>query len=99
MPAADGFALYTHGESPGGGATKVLWNVRKTAVARLLVARGTELESGDTFTQSFSRASGGGLPGAIYPSIVDLPHAGCWRLELSTRGFKASLVVLGVDSP
>jgi hypothetical protein len=66
-------------------------------VNRTLVIRGTELGGADTFQQTFRRTGTSGMPGTSYPSIVDLPHAGCWRLELSTRGFTATVVVLGVD--
>jgi hypothetical protein len=30
-------------------------------------------------------------PGEIYPSIVDVPKAGCWHLELFWSGNKASV--------
>jgi hypothetical protein len=33
-----------------------------------------------------------------YPSIVVLPHAGCWRLDLTSGTAKGTLLVLGVDA-
>jgi hypothetical protein len=33
-------------------------------------------------------------PGEIYPSIVDVPQAGCWHFDLSWSGHKASVELL-----
>jgi hypothetical protein len=88
------FGLWANGASPSGGAMKVLWVVRKTAVGRRLTVHGIELGGGmDAFFQSFQRAGGSDVAGANYPSIIDIPHAGCWQLTVATRGFKGTLVV------
>jgi hypothetical protein len=92
-PAAPRFGLWANGASPSGAAMKVLWIVRKAAVGRILTVHGTELGGMDAFFQSVRRAGGSGVAGANYPSIVDIPHAGCWQLTVATGGFKGTLVV------
>jgi hypothetical protein len=93
-PASTTFGLWTNGASPSGEAMKVLWVVQKKAVGRALTVHGIELGSGtDAFFRRFPRAAGGGVGGAIYPSIVDIPHAGCWQLTVATGTFKGTLVV------
>jgi hypothetical protein len=89
---APAFSLWTNGTAPEGWATKVLWRVPLGRGDRELVIRGRSLDDGGTFEQRSVRAGGG----AGYPSIVTLPSAGCWRLEVRTGGVKASFVVKAV---
>jgi hypothetical protein len=86
------FALWANGAAPEGWATKVLWRIPVGRGERELVIRGTSLDGGGTFEQRSLRAGGG----AGYPSIVDLPSAGCWRLDVRTGGVKARFVVKAV---
>ena len=92
-PARPTFALWTNGQAPEGWYTKVLSLVPLGRGDGELVIRGRSLDgSGGTFEQRFKRAGGGGG----YPSIVELPSAGCWRLDVRTSGLKGSLVVRAV---
>jgi hypothetical protein len=88
---SDGLVLYTHGRTLS-GTTKILWSVRKGFGARLTL-RATRLDGPGAFTQRF--AHGGGQ----FPSIVDVPQAGCWRLSLRTGKVRATFVAQAVDTP
>jgi len=88
---SDGLVLYTHGRTLS-GATKILWVVRKRYSAKLTL-HATRLDGAGSFTQSFSHRGG------QFPSIVDLPGAGCWRLSLRTGKVRATFVVQAVELP
>jgi hypothetical protein len=88
---SDGLVLYTHGRTLSGD-TKILWVVRKRYSAKLTL-HATRLDGAGSFTQSFSHRGG------QFPSIVDLPGAGCWRLSLRTGKVRATFVVLAVELP
>jgi hypothetical protein len=88
---SDGLVLYTHGRTPD-GATKILWVVRRR-YGPTLSLRATRLDGSGTFTQRF--AHGGGQ----FPSIIDIPTSGCWRLSLRTGKVRATFVVQAVDAP
>jgi hypothetical protein len=62
-----------------------------------LVVRGRRLDRPGSFRQEFSAISYGGQQGApSYASIVDVPSAGCWQLQLSTGTLRASVVFQAV---
>jgi hypothetical protein len=90
--------IYTGGTMPQGWSTKVLWAFvgpkhRNRGSARLTV-RGTRLDARGRFTQRFGAIGYEGQAGApSYASIIDVPSAGCWRLDVSTRKLHASVVV------
>jgi hypothetical protein len=88
---SDGLVLYTHGRTLS-GTTKILWIVRKGYGATLTL-RATRLDGEGAFTQRFAHRGG------QFPSIVDLPGPGCWRLSLRTGNARASFVVRAVDQP
>jgi hypothetical protein len=75
-------------------ANKVLWVVRAPRHGRPLriVAR----RGGATVR--ISRAADSG-PGEIYPSYVDLPKAGCWRLTLAWGPHRARIDVAVTGPP
>ncbi len=86
------FALWAGGKAPPPGPNqKILWIVRNTHAYGSLVVRGIELGGMDAFRQSFSTVGG-----REYPSIVVIPSAGCWRLDVSNGGAKGTLVVQAV---
>jgi hypothetical protein len=80
--------VYTGGKTPNGGTTKILWLAHGTGAGLVLVVRGKRLDHRGSFTQSFSTAGGD-----EYPSIVRVPAAGCWQLQL-TSGTKSARVTL-----
>ena len=85
------FALWPHGNTPTGGATKVLWIVRNVHAGLSIVVRGRELGSTATFRQTFPTVGA-----AQYPSIVKLPHVGCWQLDVASGGARGTFVVEAV---
>jgi hypothetical protein len=88
--------IYTGGSAAAGYSTKILWvftarSARGRGATRLAV-RGRRLDAPGSFRQEFAAVSYAGQRGApSYASIVDVPSAGCWRLELSTGSLRASL--------
>ena len=97
-------AIYTGAEMPQGWSTKVLWTFVRRAQrgqgGRELVVRGTRLDARGTFTQRFGAISYGGQRRApSFASIIDVPKAGCWRLDVSTAKLRASVVVRAITAP
>lgn len=88
---SEGLVLYVGGRTPDGRATKILWTTSKGG--RSLTISGRRLDGPGSFRQSQSRA------GAGFPSIINVPQAGCWRLEVRTRKLHASAVVRAIDPP
>jgi|SRR5215210_1114056 len=102
-PTPEGGALlYTHGHGPGGGNMKVPWWVRRGSGPSLEVA-GTRLDAPGSFSQRFpaALAFSSHPPGydAVFPSIVDVPAAGCWLLKVRTAQLAGVLVVRAIDFP
>jgi hypothetical protein len=98
--ADDRLLMYTHGVGPGDLSAKVPWWTRDEAAPSLELT-GIRLDSPGHFTQEFPQAGNAGSrpPGyrAVYPSIVDVPAAGCWLLRLRAAQRGAVLVVRAVD--
>jgi hypothetical protein len=87
--------LTTHGHD-GDRNMKVPWRVRGKW-GPLLTLTGTRLDGKATFRQDF-HANFGTDGQVVYPSIVDIPVAGCWLLRLRTAGLAGVIVVRAVDS-
>ena len=83
--------LPTGGAWADGQAAKVLWWPRKGGAARSITIRGRSFDGGGTFLQA-SRASSSG-----YPSIVEIPSEGCWRLDIVTGRLRGTVVVRAVS--
>ena len=62
------------GKMPDGGNTKILWFVREATVGPILIQG--DSDRGGRFEASFEGAGS-------YPSIVEVPSAGCWTLRAS----------------
>ena len=91
--AAASLELPTNGKWADGQAAKVLWWARKRATTRVIVIRGTSLDGGGTFLEKFPAASSGGG----YPSIVDIPTEGCWRLDVTIGRLRGHVTVRAVS--
>jgi hypothetical protein len=88
------FALWAGGTAPPPGPNqKILWVIRNRGQEGLLTVRGREVGGTDTFTQRFGSVGAADPAGTLYASIVSAPHAGCWRLDVSSGRVKGSLVV------
>jgi len=85
--------LTTHGHD-GDRNMKVPWWVDRKAGGSLTLV-GTRLDASGSFRQVFQMA---GAPERVYPSIVDIPAAGCWLLRLRTGKLAGVLVVRAVDA-
>jgi hypothetical protein len=93
--ASDGLVLYTHGGT-GNPTAKILWRVRTwRRAARTMTIQATRLDGPGAFTVRLRGAGGTSL----FPSIIDIPQAGCWRLSLRTGKVRATFVVEAVDAP
>jgi hypothetical protein len=86
--------LHTHGQMPGGSATKILWYVRAPGGNRRLTLEGRRMGGADTMRQEFPEAS----PPKNYPSIVTIPVAGCWKLSLKSGQVRGTVVMQVVDA-
>ena len=84
--------LPTGGAWGDGSTAKVLWWPRGRGGGRALTVRGRSLDGGGSFVEKFSAASSG------YPSIVDIPSAGCWRIDVTTGKLHGTVVVRAVSS-
>ena len=84
-------------ELPAGGAwadghtAKILWWPRRRGAAHSIAIRGRSLEGGGTFVEKFSAS------GSNFPSIVDLPSAGCWRVDVTTGKLHGTVYVNAVS--
>jgi hypothetical protein len=83
--------LPTGGAWADGHTAKVLWWPRKRGGGRSIAIRGRSLDGGGTFLEKFP-ASGGN-----FPSIVDFPSLGCWRVDLSTGKLRGTVYVNAVS--
>jgi hypothetical protein len=77
-----------HPENP---ANKVLWVVGSPRNRQPLLV--TARPAGDAGRAVHLREEADSGPGEIYPSIVDLPSPGCWRLELRWTSHRAVIDV------
>jgi hypothetical protein len=91
------FAVYTGGLNPGTRASeKILWIVpRRKHVGALLAISGRKDGSTTvTYRRRLGEVSSAQTPGHLYPSILDLPVPGCWKLTLRTAKISATVGVL-----
>jgi hypothetical protein len=84
--------LYTHGHA-GDRNMKVPWFVTKDWGPTLELF-GTRLDAAGSFKQEFPMAIS---PRGVFPSIVDVPAAGCWLFRLRTARLAGVLVVRAID--
>ena len=83
--------IYTGGRTPNGGSTKILWLAQGSGAGLVLVVHGRRLERRGSFTQRFSTVGGD-----QFPSIVNVPAAGCWQLQLISGSKRARVTFLAV---
>lgn len=88
LPGADRAVVYAGGLAPEGWSTKFLWWSPQPAGGVAL--DGWRLDGLGTFRQSFPAAASD--DGTVYPSIVEIPTAGCWAVRV-TIGPRTGLAV------
>jgi hypothetical protein len=86
-------AMHIHGTMPDGGATKILWVIWAAAVGPVLVITGHNLTGAGRTHQAFPAASGGGVAGTPYPSIIDVPIPGCWQFHLRSGQVRGTVTM------
>ena len=74
---------------PGDPNNKILWVVHQPRGGRPLQITATRLD-GEVDTVQLSLPANSG-PGEIYPSIVDVPTAGCWHFALAWNGNQSAI--------
>jgi hypothetical protein len=85
--------MYSGGQSPDGRISmKILWEMRRGS-AMLLGVRGTRLDGAGAFTLKLSSTSSNSKQ---FPSIIDVPGPGCWRLTLKAGTSTVHVAVLVV---
>jgi hypothetical protein len=87
--------LWAGGKAPGTGPNqKILWVIRNRGETPTIVVRGTQIGgTGGSFKQEFHAVGGTDPVGTSYASIVNVPHAGCWRLDVSSGRVKGAVVL------
>jgi hypothetical protein len=91
------FAVYTGGLNPGTRTNeKILWIIakRKRVGPRLAISGRKDGSSLVTYRRRLAEAGSEQVPGYNYPSILDLPVPGCWKLTLRTGKVAATVSVL-----
>lgn len=91
------FAVYTGGLNPGTRTNeKILWllPLRKRVGPRLVISGHKDGSTTVTYRRRLAEAGSGDTPGHDYPSILDLPVPGCWKLTLRTAKISATVSVL-----
>jgi hypothetical protein len=84
------FADPIHAGHPENPSNKVLWVVGSPRNGNSLRIVARRPGSSKVVRMQFPANSG---PGEIYPSGVDLPSAGCWKLSLAWGAHRASIDV------
>jgi hypothetical protein len=96
-PGERSSVMGTNGLMPGASfaqqdSAKVLWILQHTpdpSPYHMTVA-GTPLTGRGGFTQRLTHSAFGGHQ---FPSIVDVPNPGCWRLQVAAGTLHASVVI------
>jgi hypothetical protein len=88
LPGADSAVIYAGGRAPEGWSTKFLWWAPHPTGP--LVLTGRRVGGAGRFVQRFGSASSD--DGVVFPSIVEIPAAGCWAVTVE-MGKAAGLVV------
>ncbi len=78
------------GDDPSGRTNKILWIVREPRNGAPLRLTARPTGSGDGPPVTVTRPADSS-PGEIYPSTVDVPTAGCWRVDAEWNGHHATV--------
>jgi hypothetical protein len=90
-------AVYTGGVNPGTRTNeKILWLVskRKRVGPRLAISGRKDGSTTVTYRRRLAAVGSVDPPAYQYPSILDLPVPGCWKLTLRTGKVSATVSVL-----
>jgi hypothetical protein len=90
-------AVYAGGVNPGTRAhEKILWVLpaRKRVGPRLVISGRKDGSTAVTWRRRLAATGSAEVPGYNYPSLLDLPVPGCWKLTLRTAKISATVSVL-----
>ena len=80
-----GFRIFSGGRAPDNRVNmKILWSAPAPLSGKRLVIRGSRIDQPEEFIQRLS----------VGPSIVLVPHPGCWRLTLAVGNVVTRLTVI-----
>lgn len=80
-----GFRIFSGGRSPDNRVNmKILWSAPPPLSGKRLVIRGSLVDGSEEFIQRLN----------LGPSIVRIPHPGCWRLTLAVGNVVTRLTVI-----
>jgi hypothetical protein len=83
--------MFSGGESPDGRVSmKILWEMRHGTPSAVLKVQATKLNGPGSSFQEFESTSS---DASQFPSIIDLPTPGCWRLNLKAGATMGHVVV------
>ncbi len=91
------FAVYTGGLNPGTRTSeKILWIVprRKRVGPRLAISGRRDGSTTVTYRRRLAETRSEQTPHHLFPSTLDLPVPGCWKLTLRTGKVSATVSVL-----
>ena len=85
--------IYSGGQSPDGRLSmKILWELRHGGASAMRVS-GKRLGGSGSFSQQLSPAASSSTQ---FPSIIDVPTRGCWRLTLKVGKTIGRVVLLAL---
>jgi hypothetical protein len=85
--------IFSGGQSPDGRLSmKILWQTQRSGGV-LLHVQGDRLDGAGSFSQQLSPTASNATQ---FPSIVNVPTAGCWRLTLTTGTTTGHVTVIAV---
>jgi hypothetical protein len=83
--------MYSGGESPDGRLTmKILWELHRDNAPHVLDVLATRVDRPGSSSQQLPPTSS---DPSQFPSIIDIPTAGCWRLTLKTGATTGHVVI------
>ena len=97
--------IFPGGKAPGGWTTKIMWaflsdKAKRTFSGGNLIVRGQRLDgAGKTWQRFVPIGYTGQNRAPSYASIISLPSAGCWRLQIGAGGLHANVVFEATASP
>jgi hypothetical protein len=71
---------------------KVLWVAQESGAGRTISVSGARFDAAGRFSSRYARASGN-----QFPSYVEVPAAGCWRVTVRTGELVGKVTFIAVD--
>jgi hypothetical protein len=73
---------------------KVLWTAQRPGAGATLLISGKRLDKPGQFASRYPKASSG----SQFPSYVEVPQAGCWRVTVKSGKLVGAVTFAAVDS-